>query len=96
MKFENVNGSFDVIDFRESRSYSGNKKFKNLQLTADGAEVSVDTIEDIITEPEMITAFRVIADNNFVVGDYSDYVLDNISKQVIDGSISILVNFSKE
>lgn len=95
VKFVCDNGSFEIQSSRESRSYNSSKVIKSLEIMVSSQDVTIDEIEDKITNP-MITSFSIVNDNTGVVlNTFEGYKLNNISRMTQGSDVVIIVNFMK-
>lgn len=96
IKFICDNGSFEIQSSREWRGYGGQQRTTNLDITVTSQAVSIDEIENILTNPD-ISSFSIMNEiNGNLVGKYEGYELKSIAKTAQGNMVAIQITFSKE
>lgn len=96
LKLKCQNGTLDVTSIKESRNFNGGTRVKIVDVTIDGQDTSLDDIEKVFTEPELITDFAIQNEKTGVtVGTFKGYSINNITRDTQSDRSSIFVNFMK-
>lgn len=97
LKFECKNGSIDILNVRESRSFNDIGKVKMLEITIDGQNISLDSVEETLTVPETITDFEIRNEKTgVVIGQFEGYKMNNMCRNTQGNNIINIISFMKE
>ncbi len=97
LNLECKNGSIEILSVRETRNFSNGMRMKMVDITIDGQKTTLDTVEDVLTIPEMVTDFTITnSKTGVVMGKFEGYTLSNLSRNAQGDRVSNMVSFMKE
>ena len=94
LKFVCDNGTFNITNVRESRSFRNGELNRYVSISIDGETESIDDIEKILIDPEIVKDFKIETDGA-INGEFVGYDLDGINRNIGDGAANIDITFNK-